>query len=170
MISSKIQKLLNEQMRNEFYSAYLYLSMADWFAARNLTGFEHWFEVQVKEERDHALGIRDYILRVDGEPELLGIEAPDQSFKDVSDILERTLVHEQFVTSKINELMEAALAENDYKTQLFLQWYIVEQTEEEQNVRDLIERLKVANNSDAGVLFMDSELTSRTYTPVKVGG
>ena len=165
MISSKIQLLLNEQMMNEFHSAYLYLGMSNWFEARNLSGFAHWFDVQVKEERDHALRLRNYIIRVDGVPELLTIEAPEHNFKGVEDILQRTLAHEQFVTSKINELMETAVAENDYKTQLFLQWYIVEQTEEEQNCRDLIERLKVANNSDAGVLIMDEELASRTYKP-----
>lgn len=167
MISAKIQKLLNEQMRNEFYSAYFYLGMADWFEARNLSGFANWFSTQVKEERDHALRVRDFIIRVDGTPELMTIEAPEQNFKDVEDILQRTLAHEQFVTSKINELMENAIAESDYKTMLFLQWYVVEQTEEEQNVRDLIERLKVADNSDAGVLIMDDELKSRTYRPAR---
>ncbi|MBD5560040.1 MAG: ferritin [Clostridia bacterium] len=165
MISSKIQQLLNEQMRNEFYSAYFYLGMANWFEARNLSGFANWFNVQVKEERDHALRFRNYLIRVDGTPELMAIEEPEQTFKDVEDVLQRTLAHEQFVTSKINELMETAVAENDYKTILFLQWFVVEQTEEEQNVRDLIERLRVANNSDAGVLIMDDELESRKYTP-----
>lgn len=166
MISTKIQKLLNEQMKNELYSAYFYMGMYNWFHQRDLMGFAHWFSIQVKEERDHALRIRDYILRVDGEPELLPIEAPDQRFQSVADILQRTLAHEQFVTSKINELMDVAVSENDYKTILFLQWYIVEQTEEEENIRDLIERLKVANNSDAGVLIMDGELWSRKYAPV----
>lgn len=165
MISARIQQLLNEQMKNEFYSAYFYMAMQNWFAEKNLSGFAHWYEVQVKEERDHALRIRDYLLRVDGSPELLEIEAPDQHFSGVADILQRTLAHEQFVTSKINELMDAAEGESDYKTILFLQWYITEQIEEEENARALIERLKAANNSDAGVLYMDGELAHRQYQP-----
>lgn len=169
MISSNIQQLLNEQMKNEFYSAYLYLSMSNWCEARNLSGFAHWFNVQVKEERDHALRVRDYLLRVNGTPELLAIEAPEQNFKSVEDILQRTLAHEEFITSKINGLMEAATAENDYKTMLFLQWYIVEQTEEEQNVRGLIERLKVAEGTDAGVLIMDDEMVGRQYQTPTAG-
>lgn len=167
MISSRIQQLLNEQMRNEFYSAYFYLTMQTWFEERSLKGFAHWYEVQVKEERDHALRLKAYLLRVNGTPEFLEIQEPDQRFSGIGDVLQRTLAHEQFVTSKINELMDCAQAERDYKTIQFLQWYVIEQTEEEENVHDLIARFKLTEGTDAGILFMDSELRSREYVPPK---
>lgn len=165
MISPRIQQLLNEQMRNEFYSAYLYLAMQTWFEERSLTGFANWYDVQVKEERDHALKIRTYLLKVNGTPELLAIEQPDQNFSGIEDVLHRTLAHEQMISSKINNLMDCAQAERDYKTIQFLQWYVLEQVEEEENVHGLIDRFKMAESSEAGILFMDSELLSRQYVP-----
>lgn len=164
MISPHIQQLLNEQMRTELYSSYFYLAMQTWFEERALTGFGNWYGVQVKEERDHALRIRAYLLRVNGRPEFLIIDQPDQNFSGVEDILQRTLAHEQMVTSKINTLMDAAQQERDYRTIEFLQWYILEQIEEEENVHALIDRLKMAEGTEAGILFMDTELRTRSYT------
>lgn len=164
MISPRIQQLLNEQMRNELFSAYFYLSMQTWFEGQSLTGFGNWYDVQVKEERDHALRIRSYLLRVNGVPEFLAIEQPDQQFSGIADVLQRTLAHEQMITAKINELMDCAQSERDYKTIEFLQWYVLEQVEEEENVHELIDRFKMAESSEAGILFMDSELKSRAYT------
>lgn len=167
-LDARLEQMLNEQMRNEFYSAYLYLTMQTWFDSRGLDGFKNWYEVQVKEERDHALGIRNFIYKADGTPEFLTIEEPDRDFKGVMDILQRTLAHEQLVTAKINDLMETAQDVKDYKTILFLQWYVTEQVEEEENVRNLIHRFKLAEASDAGILIMDGELEKRQYEPVKI--
>lgn len=152
-------------MCTEFGSAYLYLQMQTWFEKNSLNGFSNWYAVQVQEERDHAQKIRAYILHVGGSPEFFAIAAPDASCKSVADILNRTLEHEQMVTKKITEIMDAAQTEHDYKTIQFLQWYIDEQCEEEDNVSNLIARLNMANQSEAGILYMDSELSSRTYTP-----
>lgn len=165
MISPRIQQLLNEQMRNELYSAYFYMTMQTWFEERSLTGFGNWYDVQVKEERDHALRIRSYLLKVNGSPVFLEIEQPDQQFSDIGDILQRTLAHEQMITSKINEIMDCAQSERDYRTIQFLQWYVIEQMEEEENVHGLIDRFHMAESSEAGILFMDSELLSRAYRP-----
>lgn len=165
MISKKLESMLNEQMKNEFFSAYFYLSMAAWFTSKNLNGFANWYTVQASEERDHAKMIMDYILRVGGNAEFLAIEAPDTDFASPMDIFEKTLAHEQKVTGMINDLMSAAVDERDFKTQHFLQWYVNEQVEEEENASGLIEKLRISGNSEAGILYMDTEAAARAYTP-----
>lgn len=165
MISKKLESMLNEQMKNEFYSAYFYLSMAAWFTSKNLNGFANWYTVQAQEERDHAKMIMDYVLRVGGNAEFLAIEAPDTNFTSPMDIFEKTLAHEQKVTGMINDLMGAAVDERDFKTQHFLQWYVNEQVEEEENASGLIEKLRISGNSEAGILYMDAEAAARVYTP-----
>ncbi|BDF59384.1 ferritin [Christensenellaceae bacterium] len=165
MISKKLESMLNEQMKNEFYSAYFYLSMAAWFTSKNLNGFANWYTVQAQEERDHAKMIMDYVLRVGGNAEFLAIEAPDTNFTSPMDIFEKTLAHEQKVTGMINDLMGAAVDERDFKTQHFLQWYVNEQVEEEENASGLIEKLRISGNSEAGILYMDAEAATRVYTP-----
>ena len=165
MISKKMTAQLNEQMKNEFFSAYFYLSMAAWFSAKNLDGFANWFTVQAQEERDHALLIMNYVGRVGAKVEFLPIEAPKTGFESPLDICKKTLSHEQLVTSMIYKLMDTAQEERDYKTIQFLQWFVNEQVEEEENASGLIERLKTAGASEAGILYMDSELAARVYTP-----
>ncbi|WP_066688640.1 ferritin [Christensenella intestinihominis] len=165
MISKKMEDMLNEQVKNEFFSAYFYLSMAAWFTSKNLNGFANWYTVQAQEERDHATMLMNYILRVGGNAEFRAIEAPDTDFKSPMDIFEKTLAHEQKVTGLINDLMASALDERDFKTQQFLQWFVTEQVEEEENANGLIEKLKISGNSEAGILYMDSEAAARVYTP-----
>lgn len=165
MISKKMEDMLNEQMKNEFFSAYFYLSMAAWFTAKNLNGFANWFTVQAQEERDHATMMMDYVLRVGGNAEFRALDAPDTDFKSPMDIFEKTLAHERKVTGMINALMGQAIDERDFKTQQFLQWFISEQVEEEENASGLIEKLKIGGNSEAGILYMDNEAAARVYTP-----
>lgn len=163
MISQKMEDMLNEQMKNEFFSAYFYLAMAAWFTSKNLNGFANWFTVQAQEERDHATMIMDYMLRVGGKPEFRAIQAPETDFESPMDIFEKTLAHERLVTGMINALMGQAVDERDFKTQQFLQWYINEQVEEEENASGLIEKLKISGNSEAGILYMDNEAAARVY-------
>lgn len=165
MISKKMTQQLNEQMKNEFYSAYLYLAMSTWFTSKSLTGFAHWFNVQAQEERDHAKLIMNYLLRVGAKAEFLPIEAPKADFKNPLDICKKTLAHEQLVTSMIYKLMDTAQEERDYKTIQFLQWFVLEQTEEEENAQDLIDKLNLAGEADGAVLYIDGKLAARSYTP-----
>ncbi len=165
MLSKKLAKQLNEQMKNEFFSAYFYLSMAGWLSTKNLDGFANWFYVQAQEERDHAKMFLDYIVRTGAKPEFLAIEAPLADFESPMDICKKTLAHEQLVTSLIYKLMDTAQEERDYKTIQFLQWFVDEQVEEEENAQGLIERLSMTGNNEGGVLYMDKELMTRAYHP-----
>lgn len=165
MISKKMTDQLNVQMKNEFYSAYFYLTMGAWFTSKNLPGFANWFNVQAQEERDHATMIMNYMLRVGADIEFLAIDAPDANFESPLDICQKTLAHEQQVTSWIYAIMDTAQEERDYKTIQFLQWFVTEQVEEEENASGLIERLKTAGNTEAGLLYLDNEAGTRVYKP-----
>lgn len=168
MLSKKMEKMLNEQIKNEFYSAYFYLSIATWMEAKELAGFANWFRIQTQEERDHAMMMLDFLVTVGGKPTYLPIETPPLEFASPMDAFSKTLEHEQFITKRIYELMDVAQEERDYKTIHFLQWYVNEQVEEENNVQRLIEKMKIADNSQAGVLYLDGELATRVYAPPSI--
>ena len=161
MISKKLEDALSEQINKEFYSAYLYLGMAAHFESEGLKGFAKWMRVQALEEQGHAMRIYDYLFSVDAKPVLKPIEeAPVHYAKHPVEVIQDVLKHEQFVTASINSLYELALAEKDYKTQVFLQWFINEQVEEEENDRNILDAFKHINGN-AGLLILDKELGKR---------
>jgi len=171
MISDKMQNLLNEQVVKEFYSAYLYLSMESYYTSLNLNGFANWFHVQVQEERDHAMMFFNYINRVGGKVVLGQIDAPKAEFASIEEALKLTLEHEQFVTKSIYNIVDLAIEEKDHKTNSFLQWFVNEQVEEEQNSDNNIKKYKLAGSDGRGLLMLDAELATRVYVaPVTTGG
>lgn len=166
MISEKLLKKLNEQIQKEFYSAYLYLSIEAYFASLNLNGFANWFHVQAQEERDHAMFIFNYLVRVDGKVALGTVDAPPSDFTSIEEALKLTLEHEQLVTRSIYDIVDAALEEKDHKTTTFLQWFVNEQIEEEANADNNIKKFRLVGNDGRGILMMDTELAARVYTPL----
>ena len=165
MISERIQDKLNEQIQKEFYSAYLYLSMEAYFASENLNGFANWFHIPAQEERDHAMMIFDYVNRVGGRVLLRQIDAPRVEFASPEDVLKATLEHEQFVTRSIYDIVDVALEEKDHKTNSFLQWFVNEQVEEEENAENNLKRFAMVKGDGRGILMLDSEFAQRVYTP-----
>ena len=161
MISKKLEDALNEQINKEFYSAYLYLGMAAHFESEGLKGFAKWMRVQALEEQGHAMKLYDYLFSVDAKPVLKAIkEAPVHYEKPPVEVIQEVLKHEQYVTASINSLYELALAEKDYKTQVFLQWFINEQVEEEENDRNILDVFKHINGN-AGLPILDKALGER---------
>jgi ferritin len=161
MMSKKLEDAINEQIKNEFFSGYLYLSMAAQAEAMNLPGVAHWFKVQAKEEQEHGMKFYDFINDRDGRVLLKEIDQPETEFKNVLDMFEKTLEHEKLVTSMINNLYEIALKEKDYPAQIMLQWFIDEQVEEEKNASDIIATLKMIGEKGHGLHMLDRELGKR---------
>ncbi len=161
MISKSIQDAINEQIKNELYSGYLYLSMAAYFESTNLPGFAHWMKIQATEEVKHAMKFFEYIFERGGKVTLRAIEQPPVDFKTPLDIFKMAHKHEQKVTGMIHTLYELALKENDYPSQVMLQWYIKEQVEEEKNAENIIEQLKMAGDSSAALLMADRQFAAR---------
>lgn len=169
MVSERIQKLLNEQIQKEFYSAYLYLSIEAYFQSLNLNGFANWFHIQTQEERDHAMIIFNYVNRIGGRVVLGQIDAPQVEFSSIEEALKRTLEHEQFVTKSIYNIVDVAVEERDHKTNSFLQWFVNEQVEEEENADNNIKKFEMVKDDGKGILMLDAEMAARVYVPAVMG-
>jgi len=165
MISKKMVQALNKQVNNEIYSAYLYLSMSSYTNFIGLKGAANWFMVQYQEEMFHAMKMYDYVNSQGDHTQLAAIAAPPTEFGTLLSMFEQTLKHEQFITNCINELMDLAIKEKDHATQIFLQWYVTEQIEEEGNDNDIIAKLKLVGDSPQGLMMVDRDLAARVYTP-----
>lgn len=164
MINAKVNEALNKQMNNEMYSAYLYMAMSAHSSHIGLNGFAHWFMVQYHEEMLHAMKFYNYILDQGGTVELRKIEQPPVEFASPLDMFEKTLTHEQFITRCIHELTELAMTEKDFATQIFLQWYVTEQVEEEKNDNEILAKLRFVKNDTSGLFMLDNELGARALT------
>lgn len=165
MISEKMEKLLNEQIQKEFYSAYLYLSMEAYLTSINLTGFANFFRIQTQEERDHAIIFFNYVNHVGGRVKLDAIQAPKFEFASPEEIFQEAYKHEQFVTASIYNIVNLAIEEKDHKTNAFLQWFVTEQAEEEASMDNYVKKLKLIDGDGRGLLMLDQELGQRVYTP-----
>ncbi len=162
-MDKKVSALLNDQINKEMYSAYLYLDIANYYDAKGLDGFAGWYEIQAKEEMDHAMLFYRY-LHNNGEPvTLAAIAKPDKTFTDLTGPLQTALEHERYVTALINAIYAAAIAANDYRTTQFLDWFIKEQGEEEKNSDDQITKMKLYGSDPRSLYLLNSELKTRTY-------
>jgi ferritin len=165
MLSATMEAALNGQLNKEIYSAYLYMSMSAYSSYSGLKGFANWFMVQYQEEMSHAMKFYGYINDQGGRVKLAAIDQPPTEFTSLLEMFEKTLAHEQFVTRSINELVDLAIAEKDHATNIFLQWYVTEQIEEEGNDNDIIAKLKLVGEDGNGLLMLDKELAMRVFTP-----
>lgn len=161
MFSKKMQDAFNSQIQAEMASAYLYLGMAAYCEEKNLKGFGHWLRVQYNEEVGHAMKMFDFVLERGGQVALQAIEAPPAEFGGPAEVFAKVLAHEQHVTARITSLYETAVAEKDYASQVFLQWFITEQVEEEASASEIIEKMKIAGDKGSALMWIDKELGKR---------
>lgn len=161
MLSKTIQDAFNTQVKNEIESAYLYLAMAQYCESVNLSGFAHWLTEQWEEELEHAEKLMGYMNDKGGRVLLEAIAKPPADFASPTKVFEEVFAHEQKVTSLINQLYALALKENDYATQVELQWFIKEQVEEEKNAEAILNQLKMVGESGAPLLMIDRQLANR---------
>ena len=165
MLSEKMGDALNKQINNEIYSAYLYLSMSAYSTSIGLKGFANWFMVQYQEEMTHAMKIYDYVNGQGGQVKLMAIAQPPTEFGSPLEMFEKTLKHEKFVTKCINDLADLAIEEKDHATNIFLQWFVTEQIEEEANDNEIISKLKLVGKEGNRLFMIDKELAARVFTP-----
>ena len=170
MQNEKMIQAINDQVNKEFFSAYFYLAMQAYFSSLNLDGFANYFRVQIQEERDHALGFFNYLNKIGGKIILTEIKEPKNEFSSPQEVFELALKHEQFITQSIYELMDISREIKDHTTEIFLQWYITEQVEEEENMGRVLNKLKLIKEDGAGLFMLDSELAQRIYTPAVIPG
>ncbi len=165
MIDAKMQDAFNEQVKAEFYSSHLYLSMSAYLETIDLPGFANWMRIQYQEEMSHAERMFDYVIERDGRAVIKAWDDPQVEWKSTLEVFEEAYAHEQMVTGLINGLVDLSLELRDHASQIFLQWYVNEQVEEEASAKAIIQQLKMVGDSKAGLFQMDRELGQRTFTP-----
>ena len=167
-IGEKMTRALNEQVRAELYSSYLYLAMSAHFSAANLPGFANWMRVQAQEELMHGMKIYDFVIARGGRAELLAIEKPPFEWASPLEVVEEVFRHEKKVTGLIHALVDLAAGEKDQATSNMLQWFVEEQVEEEANAREIVEKVRMASGEGgSGFLYiLDRDLGMR---PAKLG-
>lgn len=163
MLSDNMQKALNDHFTAEMYSSYLYLSMAAYFAGKNLTGSESWMKIQALEESVHAMKFYNFIQERGGRLVLQQIDQPPSEWASPLLVFEEVLKHEQHVTSLVNDLVALAIEEKDFATNNFLQWFVGEQVEEEATADGVYQTLKMAGEQGNGLFMVDRELGTRTF-------
>lgn len=163
-MDKKVSTLINDQINKEFYSAYLYLDMANFYSRKGLDGFANWYEIQAKEEQDHAMLMYQYLQNNGEVVTLEAIAKPDKTFTTLMDPLKAGLEHEKYVTSLINNIYTAAHDANDYRTIQFLDWFVKEQGEEEKNAMDLITKMELFGDDARSLYMLNSELAARVYS------
>lgn len=169
MISEKMQEAFCDQINKELYSEYLYLSMKAYFQSLNLNGFATWMDVQIQEEHAHAMGMYNYVIERGGRVALEAIEKPANNWANPLDLFKAVLTHEEFVTSRINALMDVADEQKDRAATIFLNWYLKEQVEEEANVGGVIAQLEMIGDDKSGLFALDKELGARTFVAPVIG-
>lgn len=161
-MDTNVQNAINEQIKHELESGYLYLAMSAHFEAANFPGFARWMRLQAQEELGHAMRLFDFLIDRGGRIELQALGKPPAEFGTPFSIFEQALAHEREVTGLIDRLHEIALTKKDYATQAFLQWFITEQVEEEKSASTAVEQLRMANNAAAALLMLDAKFGARS--------
>jgi len=161
VISPTMQDALNTQIHLEQYSAQLYLAMSAHCDGLSFKGFAHWLAVQAGEETAHAMKLITFLLERNGKLELKPIAAPPTDFGGVIQVFEKTLDHEKGITARINGLFKLARDEQDYASEITLQWYVTEQVEEEANVGQIVDHLRAVGDQGGGIWYLDSRMGKR---------
>ena len=160
-LSTVLHKQMNDQIKNEFHSAYVYLSMAAYMETVNLQGFAKWLRVQAREEAGHAMRIFEHLIDRGAAVTLQAIDAPSQKFSSPLAVFEQVKAHEVGVTKSIHQLYGLALEDKDYPSQVFLEWFVSEQVEEEKTSAHILESLRMIGDNRSALLLMDRELGDR---------
>ncbi len=161
MLNKKIQDAFNDQINAELFSSYLYLAMAAHFEDTSMKGMARWMKLQAKEEMEHAMKFVDFIAERGGRVVYKGIETPQAEWNSPLEIFKAAYEHELYISKRINDLMDLTLPEKDFASQVFLQWFVKEQVEEEANADEIVKKLEMIGESKNGMYMLDRELGKR---------
>lgn len=158
MVTEKMEKALNSQIKIEAESSQIYLSMASWAEIKGLEGIAQFMYKHSDEERFHMLKLIKYVNERGGHAIVSDLSAPKTEFGSFQDMFKELLKHEIFVSQSINELVHITLKEKDYATHNFLQWYVAEQIEEEALARTILDKIKLIGNDKGGLYLFDRDV------------
>lgn len=161
MISTPIVKEFTAQINAELHSAYLYLAMASWFESENWGGFAQWLKTQAKEEMEHALKFYKHLNDRGAHVVFDAIKGPQNEWKNPLDVFKAVVKHEAYITARIHKLVALANKENDTASQIFLQWFVTEQVEEEKHANEIVRMLELVKNAPHGLFMLNAQLGKR---------
>lgn len=170
MLSEKMQEELNDQMKWEFYSSFLYLAMSGYFKSQSLDGFANWMTVQAQEENAHAMMFFNYIDEAGGRPYIRAFDQMENEYDSVIDVFKATVEHEKLVTKRINDLMDLAIEEKDHATANFINWFVKEQVEEVAEPTKIVDQLGLVKGDNRALLMLDRESGQRVFNPPAAAG
>ena len=165
MLNKELVSLLNNQINMEWYSAYFYLDIYNYYMDKDLNGFGNWFYVQTQEERDHAMLFVKYLLNNNERVSLQDVKAPGIPFNDFREPANAAFEHEKKVTASIDHIYDVAYSLKDFRTMQFLDWFVKEQGEEEKNTEDIVKKYDLFGTDAKGLYLLDAELATRIYAP-----
>ncbi len=166
MLNKKLVNAINDQIQFEIYSALIYKAMQAYFENEDLPGMANWMNIQFQEEMFHAEKMFQFVCETGGRVMMKAMDEPRNEYSSPLEAFKVALEHEQIVTSRINDLMDLAQQEKNHAAQIFLQWYVTEQIEEEASVSHIIAKLKRVKEDGRGLMMIDQELANRTFVPV----
>ncbi|MBN2791709.1 MAG: ferritin [Desulfuromonadales bacterium] len=166
MLSKKLVDAINDQIQYEYHSAFVYKAIQAYFEDEDLPGMANWMDVQFQEEMAHAEKMFQFVCESGNRVDIKGMEAPRNAYNSPLEAFEASLEHEQSVTARINALMDLAQEEKNHAAQIFLQWFVTEQVEEEASVSHIIAKLKRIKEDGRGLMMIDQELAQRTFVPI----
>ncbi len=156
MLTKKVEEICNRQIEREGYSSNLYLAMASWAENKGMSGIAAWLYAQADEERMHMLKFIKFVNERGGVAAIPAFKQPPVKYKGIHEMFKEVLKHEQFITGSINEVLATAIAENDYATTNWIQWFVGEQVEEEISVQLILDKLALAG--EQGLYFLDRDI------------
>ena len=166
MLSQKLVDAINDQISFEIHSALIYKAMQAYFEAEDLPGMANWMDVQFQEEMAHAEKMFQFVCEAGCRVRMLAMEEPQNEYASPLDAFQTALAHEKIVTGRINSLMDLAQGEKNHAAQIFLQWFVTEQVEEEANASHIIAQLKRVKEDGRGLMMIDQELSKRVFVPI----
>lgn len=159
--SAVMQDAINDQINNELYSSYSYLSMSAYLEHEQFLGCAQWMRLQSQEEYTHAMRLYDFLTARGGRVKLRPIAQPEVEFESVPAVFELAMKQEQTVTEQINKLYELSFKEKAFAALVELDWFIKEQVEEEKSIRDILHKFHLVKDDPASLLDLDRELGGR---------
>jgi ferritin len=160
MLTKTMNKELNTHFGRELYAWYLYLAMSAYFKEMGLNGFAGWMYKHAAEEMNHARKFHDYVHDHRCAVDFEALGKPKKDWESPLAAIKEAMKHEQYITNEIHKLVDLARAENDKATEVFLQYFVTEQIEEENIVDDLLQKLQRMGDFQPGLFFLDSSLAS----------
>lgn len=158
MLTKKVEEVLVSQIQKEGFSSFLYLAMASWAEAEGLQGTSEWLYAQAEEEKTHMLKLVHYVNERGGKAIIPAIQQPPVDFSNIHQLFDKVLEHEEYITASINEIVAACIAERDFTTQSWIQWFVNEQIEEEASVKAIKDKLKLLG--DGNLYMFDRDIAS----------